>query len=80
MIIFDLVLCVFLYLFGDSKSLENDWLASHENMLKAKKKKKKKKSNCFTDITIRTSKCSQYINFVLNTKLKINGFLLFKFG
>ena len=54
MIIFILVLCGFLYLFGENKSLEIARLASHENMLK------KEKSDCFTDVTIRTSKCSQY--------------------
>ena len=59
MIILILVLCGFLYLFGENKSLEIVWLASHENMLK--------KSDCFTDITIRTSKCSKYrLMLVLN--------------
>ena len=69
MIILILVLFEFLYLFDENKSLEIVWLASHEYMLK-------KKTDCFTDITIRTSKCSQYrLMLVLNTKKKINGFL-----
>ena len=49
MFILNLVLCGFLYLFGESKSLEIVWLTSHEIKLL-----------CFTDVTIRTSKCSQY--------------------
>ena len=53
MIILLLVLCGFLYLFGENKALEIVWLASQENMLE-------KKSDCFTDITISTSKCLQY--------------------
>ena len=35
-----LVLCGFLYLFGENKSLESVWLANHENMVKRKKKEK----------------------------------------
>ena len=38
MIILNLDLCGFLYLFGESKSLESVWLASHEDMLKVKER------------------------------------------